>query len=165
MCIYWKRGKRTFKSPIVSELGYLFSDSKALSEFVTFSDTKVGLLSTTAMLCQKYQLSTYSSESANIFILRRENTQTCWYGSFRCWDSIKVGAGMRLNCELEVVYALALANGGALSRSSRTRASISLGRNQFPYGRVHVQILNGQRRKNYFSSYQRLKTSQATSTK
>lgn len=35
---------------------------------------------------------------------------------------------MRLNCELEVVYALALANGGALSRSSRTRASISLGK-------------------------------------
>ena len=35
---------------------------------------------------------------------------------------------MRLNCELEVVYALALANGGAPSRSSRARASICLGK-------------------------------------
>ena len=35
---------------------------------------------------------------------------------------------MRLNCELEIVYTLALANGGAPSRSSRARASICLGK-------------------------------------
>lgn len=35
---------------------------------------------------------------------------------------------MRLTCELEVVYTLALANGGGPSRSSRSRASICLGK-------------------------------------
>ena len=35
---------------------------------------------------------------------------------------------MRIKCELEVVYTLALANGGAPSRSSRARASICLGK-------------------------------------
>ena len=39
---------------------------------------------------------------------------------------------MRLNCELEVVYALAVAKGGAPSRSSRARASICLGKKPAP---------------------------------
>ena len=39
---------------------------------------------------------------------------------------------MRLTCELEVVYSLALANGGAPSRSSRARASICLGKKPVP---------------------------------
>ena len=39
---------------------------------------------------------------------------------------------MRLNCELEVVYSLALANGGTPSRSSRARASICLGKKPVP---------------------------------
>ena len=39
---------------------------------------------------------------------------------------------MRINCELEIVYALALANGGAPSRSSRARASICLGKKPVP---------------------------------
>ena len=39
---------------------------------------------------------------------------------------------MRLTCELEVVYALAVAKGGAPSRSSRARASICLGKKPAP---------------------------------
>ena len=39
---------------------------------------------------------------------------------------------MRLNCELEVAYSLALANGGTPSRSSRARASICLGKKSVP---------------------------------
>ena len=39
---------------------------------------------------------------------------------------------MRLNCELEVVYSLALANGGTPNRSSRARASICLGKKPVP---------------------------------
>lgn len=35
---------------------------------------------------------------------------------------------MRLNCELEVVYSLAVANGGVPCRSSRSRAALSLGK-------------------------------------
>ena len=39
---------------------------------------------------------------------------------------------MRLNCELEIVYTLALANGGAPNRSNRARASICLGKKAIP---------------------------------
>ena len=39
---------------------------------------------------------------------------------------------MKLNCELEVVYSLALANGGTPNRSSRARASICLGKKPVP---------------------------------
>ena len=45
---------------------------------------------------------------------------------------IDAAGDMRLNCELEVVYSLALANGGAPSRSSRARASICLGKKPVP---------------------------------
>ena len=39
---------------------------------------------------------------------------------------------MRINCELEVVYSLAVANGGIPSRSSRSRAALSLGKKPVP---------------------------------
>ncbi len=35
---------------------------------------------------------------------------------------------MRLSCEIEVIYTLSLAGGGAPSKSSRCRASVSLGK-------------------------------------
>ena len=35
---------------------------------------------------------------------------------------------MRLNCEVEVIYSLALASGGVPSKSSRSRASVCLGK-------------------------------------
>lgn len=39
---------------------------------------------------------------------------------------------MRLTCELEVVYSLALVSGGHSGRSSRSRASICLGKKPVP---------------------------------
>lgn len=39
---------------------------------------------------------------------------------------------MRFNCEIEVVYALALAAGGVPSKSSRTRASVCLAKKPIP---------------------------------
>ncbi len=35
---------------------------------------------------------------------------------------------MRLNCEVETIYSLALTSGGVPSKSSRSRASLSLGK-------------------------------------
>lgn len=39
---------------------------------------------------------------------------------------------MRFNCEVEVVYALALAAGGVPSKSSRSRASVCLAKKPVP---------------------------------
>lgn len=39
---------------------------------------------------------------------------------------------MRINCELEIVYSLAVAKGGISSRSSRSRAALSLGKKPVP---------------------------------
>ena len=38
---------------------------------------------------------------------------------------------MRVSCEVEVVYCLGLASGGASSKSSRSRASLCLGKKPF----------------------------------
>ena len=35
---------------------------------------------------------------------------------------------MRVACEVQVIYALAVANGGVASKSTRSRASVSLGK-------------------------------------
>ena len=50
VCIYWEKSTLAFKSPMLSEVGYLFSDAEELSELVTFKDTNVGATSTTAIL-------------------------------------------------------------------------------------------------------------------
>lgn len=39
---------------------------------------------------------------------------------------------VRLNCEVEVGYQLAVTNGGAQGRSSRSRAAVSLGKKAVP---------------------------------
>ena len=39
---------------------------------------------------------------------------------------------MRFNCEVEIVYTLALAAGGVPSKSSRSRASVCLGKKPVP---------------------------------
>ena len=41
---------------------------------------------------------------------------------------------MRLSCELEVTYSLAVSSGGVSSRSSRTRAAITVGKKPGPPG-------------------------------
>ena len=51
-------------------------------------------------------------------------------------------APIRFNCEVEVVYSLALALGGAPSKSSRSRASLCLGTKPVPRasnGRTRVE--------------------------
>lgn len=45
-----EKGSLAFKSPMLSEVGYLFSDIEEVSELVTFNDTNVGVTSTTAIL-------------------------------------------------------------------------------------------------------------------
>ena len=124
----------TFKSPIVSEVGYLFSDSKELSELVTFSDTKEGLLSTMAILYQRMFADSAARKLVGklppIFVFWRENTKVGT--GRRSFGARTSRRDMRLNCELEVVYSLALANGGTPSRSSRARASICLGKKVVP---------------------------------
>ena len=39
---------------------------------------------------------------------------------------------MRINCDLEIVYSLAVESGGVSSRSSRSRAALSLGKKPVP---------------------------------
>ena len=41
---------------------------------------------------------------------------------------------MRLTCELELIYSLAVSSGGASGRSSRSRAVITLGKKPGPAG-------------------------------
>ena len=70
-----------------------------------------------------------SAESRPPFGFWRENTKV---GTGRFHTARPRPREMRLNCELEVAYSLALANGGTPSRSSRARASICLGKKPIP---------------------------------
>ena len=70
-----KAYKFTFKSPMMSEVEYLLSETKELSELVTFRDTNEGLLSTTrtAMLlpCCHVKATTLFADSA-LFVTYRQ---------------------------------------------------------------------------------------------
>lgn len=47
---------------------------------------------------------------------------------------------MRLSCDVELVYSLAVSSGGTSSRSSRSRAAITLGKKPGPAGSGREEV-------------------------
>lgn len=61
-------------------------------------------------------------------------------GKIQCKYESCEDVEMRLSCEVELVYSLAVSSGGMSSRSSRSRAAITLGKKPGPAGSGREEV-------------------------